>query len=317
MPEHQPVSAAMTRARILLSTLLLLVSVHGPGWAQEFHTWPTRLSCKSTSLGEAGGDPGTRFEITLTGRCLMLVWVEAEQRHAPFDMWTVDIVGSYDYATRKARERISRHGATIQDAIVTCPQNPWAHARFCDEDSTQVVARKDHMTVDDPAPVSATLVGADLRTSLAAWEAAPPDDDLDDWDPHPQKTAAKVAIVEPAGHVPVEGGEVPLELQAQTPLHSTVVELEWAKIVESKDPSLGPESWLEGQPENAPTEFDWSALPTTIPMAGLFDVGSYAVRAKMEGDPESSWTDWTRFVVAGSEIDRDLIRNAPDVRMDR
>jgi len=300
----------MSRMWMLTGVVLLLLMIAEAGWAQgrqRFTGSPTQLDCRSVGLQKAGGDPGGVFQIELQARCHVNVWVDEEDDYRYLDTWTVNVSGSYDYRTRKARERLSRQGDTIQDAIVTCTQNPWAHALFCDASTVQVVASEERTAVVGQPPVTAPLVGGELRTSLAGWESAS-SDDLDDWNPYQPQTEAQVAIIQPAGHVALEGGVVPLELQAVTPLHSTHVELQWARIVKSKDPSLGAETWLEDQPENAPTEVEWGTLPTTVPIAGVFDVGSYAVRARMQGDPESSWSEWRRFVVSGSNIRRGVVR---------
>lgn len=118
----------------------------------------------------------------------------------------------------------------------------------------------------------------------------PPEQTLDDWNPHPQAGVSELTIVSPASGkwVSTKSGGVKLAVEGLA--KGTTIQLEWIEYGASKDSSLANYAAVA----SAPKTLKWSGSPATIPISAFGGPGEYAVRARLTG---KAWTHFRNFTI--------------------
>ena len=287
----------------MLATFAVAVQARA---GEEFVSAPTEyFFCKNFDLSHTEHEAdaqGNKLSATvfITGIC-----APRKEGYLPSGGWKhVTAEGRYDYATGSTSEKVitTSDGWVAVQVFTTCTSNPWAHTPACGAPSQ--LANNTGITLYGPFPISAHLLPPHLRTALAEWENYKTSEEmLTDWDPNPPQQEEELVIVQPPLSVPEEASFT-VELNALHPEPSWMVELEWARIDKAKDPSIEiGGSWKYNTPANAPNLVPWSQFPKAIPIPGSFTPGQYALRAKVQGHPDNTKTNWKRFWVGPALAD--------------
>jgi len=284
------------------------------------------LSCIDFKLIKATGKPGSgkNFRISLSSQCeLIRTTIRDEEiiRHKNLQNLSVNIEGSYNYTTKKTKEIISYRGLKLSTTTYTCGSNPWSNFASCDNvwryyginvvwfvNVKNDVGDPEYQAYYREKPVSAHYLPGKTMDALSKWQKSLSTKDLlAGWKPLPEKGAPDLVILSPSGFTSTNGDSFKLDLAtAQTPLKGSVIEIEWALIGKSNDPSLSKEQWYVNTPSQARKTINWDTLPAQIKTKYgdnvIFPPGKYALRVKFKGLSKSTWTEWKRFSIGQFKI---------------
>jgi hypothetical protein len=118
----------------------------------------------------------------------------------------------------------------------------------------------------------------------------PPEQTLDDWNPHTQAGVSELTIVSPSNGKWVSTASGGVKLAATGLANGTTIQLEWIEYGAGKDPSIG----MYAVVTSAPKTLKWSGSPATIPISAFGGPGEYAVRVRLPG---KAWTDYRNFTI--------------------
>lgn len=160
------------------------------------------LICQEVGFKNASGKPssGENFEIELYGLCSLSTAI-AENKYSFINNWVVTYRGTYNYETKKASETIIHESKMIFKHNIRCSTNPWVHSPSCDKSTTEYVHRVPPLVIKPYAydgtniPISAYILGGEIRTALMEWETTQSNEELvADWDSLDDSTGGPPAL---------------------------------------------------------------------------------------------------------------------------